>query len=84
MVSGALLGNTLYNGTAWGQTCFYNWFFVVRDPFYMLSEHMAPFIMPVVNIIVFFAVEMEAYAVLGAIRKKLVRRIGTTVNEKEN
>ena len=80
----ALLGNTLYNGTAWGQTCFYNWFFVVRDPFYMLPEHIAPFIMPFVNIIVFFAVEMIAYAVLGAIRKKLVRRIGTTVNEKAN
>lgn len=84
MVLWALLGNTLYNGTAWGQTCFYNWFFVVRDPFYMLPEHVAPFIMPFVNIIVFFAVEMVVYAVLRTIRKKLVRRIGTTVNEKAN
>ena len=58
----ALLGNTLYNGQAWGKTQFFNWFFVVRDPFYILPDHIAPFIMPVLNIVLFMAVETVVYA----------------------
>ena len=54
----AILGNTLYNGKAGAYDHFFNWFFVVQDPFYILPEAIAPFVMPVVNIIVFFGVEM--------------------------
>ncbi len=54
----ALLGNYTYNGTAGEYSHFFNWFFVVRDPFNMLPESIAPFIMPFLNIAVFYAVEM--------------------------
>lgn len=63
MTAWALLGNTLYNGQAWGKTQFFNWFFVVQDPFYILPEHIAPIIMPFLNIIVFTAVEMLVYVI---------------------
>jgi len=59
----ALLGNTLYNGQAWGKTQFFNWFFVVRDPFYILPESIAPIIMPFLNVALFMAVELVVYAV---------------------
>ena len=48
----ALLGNAIYNS----DVKVYNWFFVVQDPFYIIPNHIAPFIMPFVMIaIVFFA-----------------------------
>ena len=59
----ALLGNTLYNGQAWGKSHFFNWFFVVQDPFYILPEHIAPIIMPFLNIVVFMVVESLVYAI---------------------
>lgn len=59
----ALLGNTLYNGQAWGKTRFYNWFFVVRDPFYILPESIAPIIMPFLNIALFMVVETIVYSI---------------------
>lgn len=62
MTAWALLGNTLYNGHAWGKTQFFNWFFVVQDPFYILPEGIAPIIMPFLNIALFMAVESLLYA----------------------
>ncbi len=55
----ALLGNTLYNGL---DDRFFNWFFVVRDPFYILPAEIAPFIMPFLMVAVMFAGEMLIYA----------------------
>lgn len=66
----ALLGNTLYNGQAWGKTQFFNWFFVVRDPFYIFPEHIAPMIMPFLNIVLFMAVETLVYVVFGNRKKR--------------
>lgn len=65
----AIVGNMLYNGHAWGQTNFFNWFFVVRDPFYMIPADIAPLIMPFLNIALFFGVEMLVYAIYFGIRK---------------
>ncbi len=59
----ALLGNSIYNGDADGYSHFFNWFFVLRDPFYILPEKISPFIMPILNIAVFFTVEMIIYLV---------------------
>ncbi len=59
----ALLGNTLYNGQAWGKTQFFNWFFVVRDPFYILPESIAPIIMPFLNVALFMVVEWVVYVI---------------------
>ncbi len=58
MTAWALLGNYMYNGTSGDYSHFFNWFFVVRDPFNALPEAAAPFIMPFLNIALFFAVEM--------------------------
>jgi len=54
----SILGNTLYTGEAWGHTNNFNWFFTTRDPFYILPENIASFVMPFLNITIFFVVEM--------------------------
>lgn len=61
----AMLGNSVYNGDYGGKTRFFNWFFVVRDPFNIFSEESAPFIMPILNIILFFAAELLIYLILN-------------------
>lgn len=63
----AVLGNALYTEKIPG----YNWFFVLQDPFYILPSKIAPFVMPFLNIIIFFAAELLLYALFGALRKKL-------------
>ncbi len=66
----ALLGNTLYNGLG-GR--FFNWFFVVRDPFYLLPERISPYIMPFLMVAVMFAGDMLLYlGYFGA--RKLFRK----------
>ena len=69
----ALIGNYAYNGSSEGYSHFFNWFFVVRDPFWLIPEAVAPFIMPFLNIIIFFAVEMAIYALLSVARR--LRRV---------
>ena len=54
----AVLGNYVYNGTSEGYSHFFNWFFVVRDPFYVIPERLSPFVMPFLNVVLFVAVEM--------------------------
>lgn len=58
MTAWALLGNYVYNGSAGEYSHFFNWFFIVRDPFNALPEKISPFVMPFVNIALFFAVEV--------------------------
>ena len=65
----ALLGNTLYNGTAGDYSHFFNWFFVVRDPFYLLPESVSGYVMPFVVIIVFFAAELLVHGLSHMLRK---------------
>lgn len=65
----ALVGNLLYNGEAGEYSHFFNWFFVIRDPFYILPANIAPFIMPFVNIGLFFGVEMLVYLLVNKSRK---------------
>ena len=59
-----LLGNYAYNGMSEGYSHFFNWFFVVRDPFYAIPETIAPFIMPLLNIVLFFVVEILLHLVI--------------------
>lgn len=70
MTAWAMLGNYAYNGTAGEYSHFFNWFFVVQDPFNMLSESVAPFVMPFVNIILFFALEMVINAVVRVAKRE--------------
>ena len=69
MTAWALLGNYAYNGESEGYSHFFNWFFVVRDPFYAIPETIAPFIMPIINIMLFFAVEMLFYLAILKIKR---------------
>ena len=64
----AILGNTLYNGTAGSYSHFHNWFFVVQDPFSMIDRRISQYIMPVLNIVIFFAVEMVVYLIYNFCR----------------
>lgn len=66
----AMLGNSIYNGTSEHYSHFFNWFFVVRDPFYIFPERISPYIMPVINIAAFFAVEMVVYLILHLIKNE--------------
>ena len=59
----AVLGNILYNGQAWGKTQFFNWFFVVQDPFNIVPKDIAPVIMPFLNIALFMVVEFVVYSI---------------------
>lgn len=65
----ALIGNYTYNGTADGYSHFFNWFFVIRDPFYLLPESIAPFIMPILNIALFFSVETILRLVTNCVKR---------------
>jgi hypothetical protein len=64
MTAWACLGNLIYNN----DQRFYNWFFVVRDPFYALPEAYAPFIMPFLNIAIFFTVEILLHIIFSIIK----------------
>ena len=66
----ALLGNLIYNGESGEYSHFFNWFFVIRDPFYILPANIAPFIMPFVNIAIFFGVEMLVYLIIVKAHKR--------------
>ena len=66
----ALIGNYAYNGSSEGYSHFFNWFFVVRDPFYAIPESIAPFVMPFLNIIIFFAVEIIIHVVILAVQQR--------------
>lgn len=70
----AILGNAFYSGTAWGITNNFNWFFVIRDPFYILPENIAPYVMPFLNIAAFFAVTMLVYALYFTIKKNATKK----------
>ena len=65
MTAWATLGNYVYNS----EERFYNWFFVVCDPFGALPESIAPFIMPFLNIALFFAVETAVYLIIASLKK---------------
>lgn len=65
----ALLGNYAYNGDSEGYSHFFNWFFVVRDPFNMFPETIAPFIMPLLNITLFFGAEMLIHSILYSAKR---------------
>ncbi|MCR5769108.1 MAG: YwaF family protein [Lachnospiraceae bacterium] len=72
----ALIGNILYNGAAGDYSHFFNWFFVVEDPFGLFDKNAASYIMPFLNIALFFAVEMGVYAIYHAVVKLKAKRNG--------
>lgn len=69
MTAWAMLGNALYNGTVGEYSHHFNWFFVTQDPFYLLPGDIAPYIMPIVMILVFFVADLLVYGAWFGIRK---------------
>ena len=67
MTAWAMLGNAVYNSEA----RLYNWFFVVRDPFGILPAAVAPFVMPIFNILLFFAAGMAVCRLIREVRHAL-------------
>jgi len=65
----AMLGNTLYNGTVGEYDHMFNWFFVVRDPFYILPSDIAPFIMPFLMILVIYIADLLIYGAYFVLKK---------------
>lgn len=61
----ALLGNYTYNHA----DAFYNWFFVVRDPFYVIPESISPFVMPPLVVALFFSVQALLRLILSLTRR---------------
>jgi hypothetical protein len=70
----ALIGNTLYSGSAGDYDHDFNWFFIKQDPFYALPENIAPYVAPWLNLVAFFGVELIIYIVFifidRAVKKK--------------
>ncbi len=75
----ALIGNTLYNGTAGDYSHNFNWFFVTQDPFYILPQSIAPFVMPFIVIIVFFIADLLLYSIYFIAKKLVACKILPTV-----
>jgi hypothetical protein len=65
----AMLGNWLYNG----ECGFFNWFFVIRDPFHLISGDIAPYLMPFLNITIFFAAAMLVHFICSLVRNRIQR-----------
>lgn len=70
----ALIGNTFYNGSAGNYSHNFNWFFVVRDPFYLFPESISPYIMPFIVVAAFFAVEMAVHLVYFFVKRVVAKR----------
>lgn len=65
----AMLGNSLY-----ADRYDFNWFFVTRDPFSWFPAEMGPYIMPFLNIALFFAVELLVCAIFSTVRKRTAKQ----------
>ncbi len=61
----AVIGNFIYNS----DQRIYNWFFVTRDPFNIIDSKISVFIMPVLNIFLFTAVEGLVYLIFSKTNK---------------
>ncbi len=77
----ALLGNYVYNGQSDGYSHFFNWFFVVRDPFYAIPEEIAPFVMPFINVGLFFCADILLHLAILLIDKFKNSKARITINE---
>ena len=76
MILWALAGNYAYNGNTEGYSHFFNWFFVVRDPFNLFPELIAPYIMPFLNMAMFSAVAILVRLLVGKLSSKSLQVSG--------
>ena len=69
----AMIGSHAYTATTEGYSYYFNWFFVLRDPFYMIPENISIYIMPLLNIFLFFFVEFIFHLIFKALRPKKLK-----------
>lgn len=74
MISWALLGNYIYNAATEDYSHFFNWFFVVQDPFDIFPQNIAPFIMPALNLMMFFAAEVLIHLVILTAKRMQMKK----------
>ena len=67
----ALIGNYIYSGTSGNYSHMFNWFFVINDPLGVIPTEISPYVMPFLNIVVFFAVEIIIHLVVLAVKKAI-------------
>ena len=65
----AMLGNAVYSGAVGDYDHDFNWFFLKADPLAIFPESIAPYIMPWLNIVIFFAAEALIYLLLALLNK---------------
>ena len=65
----AILGNALYNGTEGAYSHDFNWFFVTKDPFGILDAGIAPFVMPLLNTVMFFGASAAVFGAYHAVKR---------------
>lgn len=73
----AMIGSYAYSGENGDYNNILNWFFVVRDPFYAIPEGISPFVMPVINIVLFSVAEALIHLILIGIKKINKNRLTT-------
>lgn len=61
----AIFGNNLYNING----KYFNWFFVMQDPFYILPTNIAKFIMPFVTPLAMFIAIMIVYLIFNVLKR---------------
>ncbi len=66
----AIFGNHLYNGVGGYYDYRYNWFFVIKDPFGLLPLDISQYVMPLLNVFMFFSVQMLVYLIVIKTNKK--------------
>lgn len=76
MTCWAFLGNVLYSGETEEYSRTFNWFFVRQDPLDVIPTDIAPYIMPALNIVAFFAVEMLIYLICIGVQRIIASRNG--------
>ena len=70
MTAWAIIGSYCYTADVEGYSYFFNWFFVLQDPFGIIPRDIATVLMPVLDIVVFFAAEMIIHLIIAYSKKK--------------
>lgn len=71
LVLWALIGNYMYMDKSYA----YNWFFVLQDPFYIIPEDIAKFVMPFIVILSFSIVVIIFYLIYILISKIIDKKL---------
>jgi len=66
----AMLGNAFYSGAADGYDHDFNWFFIKADPFGLVPEGIARYVVPWLNLAAFYLIEMLIYLAFVIIKRK--------------